>query len=95
MIGRARQPIAAGAHVHSHNLAFEDLVFQYEFPAEERSLPVPPASMPTFQGYLRADGRTGTRNYIAVISTVNCSASVSKYVAARFNAEALKGNILR
>ena len=84
VIGRARQPIAAGAHVHSHNLAFEDLVFQYEFPAEERSLPVPPASMPTFQGYLRADGRTGTRNYIAVAAASNCAAHTVEQIAASY-----------
>ncbi len=38
----------------------------------------------TFRGYLRPDGRVGTRNYVAVISTVNCSASTSRYVADRF-----------
>ena len=43
----------------------------------------------TFQGYRRADGRVGTRNYLAIISTVNCSASVSKYVAQRFDRKLL------
>ena len=44
----------------------------------------------TFQGYRRASGRFGTRNYVAVISTVNCSASVSRYVARRFAQDALR-----
>jgi len=37
----------------------------------------PPEAMRHFDGYLRADGRVGTRNYVAIVSTVNCSASVS------------------
>ena len=44
----------------------------------------PPDRHRTFRGYLRPDGRVGTRNYIAVVSTVNCSASTSRYVADRF-----------
>ena len=55
---------------------------------------MPPEPQPltgiTFQGYRRADGRVGTRNYVAVISSVNCSASVSKYIARRFDAAALR-----
>ena len=55
---------------------------------------MPPDPQPltgiTFQGYRRADGRVGTRNYVAVISSVNCSASVSKYIARRFDAAALR-----
>ena len=51
---------------------------------------VPKVAKPaTFDGYVRADGRIATRNYIGVISTVNCSASVSKYVAAHFTEERL------
>ena len=46
--------------------------------------PVTPGQPRTFRGYLRPDGRVGTRNFIAVISTVNCSASTSRYVADRF-----------
>ncbi len=42
----------------------------------------------TFQGFLRPDGRVGTRNYLAVISTVNCSASTSRYIAERFRGDA-------
>jgi altronate hydrolase len=87
-IGVATEPIAPGDWVHSHNLAAGELSQQYEYCTE---VPVPPAPIEgrTFQGYRRADGRAGTRNYIAVISSVNCSASVSKYVARRFDAAAL------
>ena len=59
-----------------------------------RRPPSRPISLPltgkTFLGYPRAGRRAGTRNYIAVISTVNCSASVSRYVARRFDREMLK-----
>ena len=50
----------------------------------------PPAQMRTFDGYQREDGRVGTRNYLAVISSVNCSASVSHYVRDRFRSEDFK-----
>src|SRR5688572_21385929 len=87
-IGVATEPIAPGDWVHSHNLAAGALNQEYEYCTE---VPAPPAPIEgrTFQGYRRADGRAGTRNYIAVISSVNCSASVSKYVARRFDAASL------
>ncbi|MBN1441557.1 MAG: UxaA family hydrolase, partial [Planctomycetes bacterium] len=75
-------------HVHVHNCcagAFDrDLAF-----ATEASDP-PAASVPrTFLGYRRPGGRAGTRNYIAVISTVNCSATVARAIAGRFDSDAL------
>jgi altronate hydrolase len=82
IIGFARKEIPAGGHVHTHNLAADDFARDYAFGRD--CPPPPPAPEPRyFQGYLREDGRAGTRNSIAVISTVNCSASVSKYVTAR------------
>ena len=60
----------------------------------EKSTAVPDDPSPltgyTFQGYRRADGRAGTRNYIAILSNVNCSASVARYAAARFTPERLR-----
>ena len=60
----------------------------------EKSTAVPDDPAPlkdyTFQGYRRADGRAGTRNYIAILSNVNCSASVARYAAARFTPERLR-----
>ena len=83
-IGLATQPIRPGDWVHSHNLAMADLDRSYEYATE-----VPPDPTPlegrTFMGYRRADGRAGTRNYVAVISTANCSASAARRIADSFD----------
>lgn len=85
IIGFASAEISAGQHVHSHNLVMRDFGRAYEFGTDIRPVDFyPPEQMRTFGGYLRPDGRVGTRNYIAVISSVNCSASVSQYVKERF-----------
>jgi altronate hydrolase len=88
IIGFATSDIAAGDHVHSHNLAFEGFARDYAVGTDLRPTPKPD-SQRTFMGYWRADGRAATRNYVGVISTVNCSASVSKYVTAHFDAKRL------
>ena len=82
-IGRATASIRPGQWVHSHNLENEDIEVDY---AKGTRVPAPPTPITgrTFQGYRRANGKVGTRNYLAIISTVNCSASVAKYVAVRF-----------
>lgn len=90
VIGFATGPIAPGEHVHSHNLAVGELRQEYVFGhAAAPRHSVPAQDCRTFLGYRRADGRVGTRNYVAVISSVNCSASVSRYVAERFRGDAL------
>ena len=88
VIGLASQAIRPGEWVHSHNLAMQD--FERD-PASATCIPAPPTPITgrTFQGYRRADGQAGTRNYIAVISSVNCSASVAKFIARRFGREEL------
>jgi altronate hydrolase len=83
IIGFASQAIPAGSLVHVHNLRADLFERDYAF-ASERPEPPRPDRARTFQGYLRPDGRVGTRNYIAVVSTVNCSASTSRYVADKF-----------
>jgi altronate hydrolase len=88
-IGVASQAIAAGQWVHTHNVASGEFDLDHA-PASQIPPPPRPLSGRSFQGYRRADGRAGTRNYIAVISTVNCSASVAKYVAQRFDPALLK-----
>jgi altronate hydrolase len=92
VIGRAKEPIPAGRHIHTHNLAFEELELEYEFPTVE--LPVPEhASEPTFQGYLREDGRAGTRNYIAVVAASNCAAHTAEEVARSYEGVSLPPNV--
>ncbi|WP_182112204.1 MULTISPECIES: UxaA family hydrolase [unclassified Actinotalea] len=88
-IGRARVDIAPGDHVHTHNLAMADVDQDYEF-GTARVVPQPLAGpRPTFQGYRRADGRVGTRNYIAILTSVNCSASSAKLIADQFRGPVL------
>jgi altronate hydrolase len=89
--GFAAVDIATGDHVHTHNVELGEFGRDYEFCTDVRPIEYAGADvLRTFQGYTRAGGRAGTRNYIAVISSVNCSASVSRYVAERFSAEQLR-----
>lgn len=89
IIGFASRPIPAGSHVHTHNLKAD--LFERDYAYASAPAWNPPAVKPrTFEGYLRPDGRVGTRNYIAVISTVNCSASTSRYISERFRDESWK-----
>ena len=92
-IGRAKQPIEPGEHVHTHNLAFEELSPVYEFPAGELPLPEAPADAPAFSGYLREDGRAGTRNYLAVVAASNCAAHTAELVARSFDGQKLPANV--
>jgi len=86
VIGHARIDIAAGQHVHTGEMAMSEVALSHEFCAGAVPLaPIPEAGRARFQGYLRADGRVGTRNYIAVMSSVNCSATVCSAVADHFN----------
>ncbi len=88
VIGYAATDIAAGAHVHTHNLEFRNVDAQYEFSTNLR--PVEPASqIDTFMGYRRATGRVGTRNYIAVLTSVNCSATAARMIAQHFTPDRL------
>ena len=84
VIGFAIESIQAGEWVHVHNVEPGDLDLDYAFSAD---VPAPPAPISgrTFRGYRRADGRVGTRNYLGIVSTVNCSATASKYVARAFD----------
>jgi len=85
VIGFASAAIQPGDHVHLHNLEAGSFGRDYEFGTDARPVAMhPPEEMRTFAGFPRPGGRVGTRNYVAVISSVNCSASVSRYVAERF-----------
>jgi altronate hydrolase len=89
IIGFASRDIEPGELVHTHNLGAELFERDYAFCQDCPPPPPPPAEYRTWMGYDRGDGRYGTRNYIAIISTVNCSASTSKYVSERFRASDL------
>ncbi len=87
IIGFAARAIEPGRHVHVQNLRADLFERDYAFATEHPEAPKPDRPR-TFRGYLRPDGRVGTRNYVAVISTVNCSASTSRYVTDRFRDDA-------
>jgi altronate hydrolase len=88
IIGFARGLIAPGDHVHTHNVVIRDFGRDYQFCADARPVALHGADQArTFQGFGRPGGRAGTRNYVAVVSSVNCSASVSQYIADRFKSE--------
>ncbi len=80
IIGQAKSDIAAGEHVHVHNLGMGEHTQDYGFASQNEPLP-PVSEARTFMGYRRADGKVGTRNYIGILTTVNCSGSVAKFIA--------------
>lgn len=89
-IGFAARDISAGDMVHSHNVAFEE--FDRDYRHAEGYVPVAPVpenEVATFQGIVRANGQVATRNYVAILSTVNCSATVARKVADWFTEERL------
>jgi altronate hydrolase len=89
VIGQTTHSVRPGEWVHSHNLVNGEFVRDH---APSSAVPPPPAPIAgrTFQGYRRPGGKAGTRNYVAVISTVNCSATVSKFIAQRFDQSLLR-----
>jgi altronate hydrolase len=88
VIGFAARDLEAGEHVHTHNLRFEEFDRDPEFCADVRPVALLPESeQATFQGIVRPGGRVGTRNYIGILSSVNCSATVSRKIAEWFTPE--------
>jgi len=87
IIGFASQPIAPGEHVHTHNLDMGpdkgDFERDYAFGSDVK--PAPPKREATFMGIRRADGRVATRNYIGVLTSVNCSATAARAIADHFS----------
>jgi altronate hydrolase len=90
LIGYAAVDIAKGDHVHSHNLDFRPVETDYQF-ATNLSPAIPATKIDSFMGYARADGRMGTRNFIAVLTSVNCSATAARMIADHFTPDKLKG----
>ena len=83
IIGFASRPIAAGEHVHTHNVAMGEFARDYAFCADTKATSMA-ATPATFNGIVRADGRIATRNYIGVLTSVNCSATVARAIADHF-----------
>ena len=90
IIGFATAAIAPGDHVHTHNVAMGDFARDYAFCADAKPTAfVPEKDRATFEGILRADGRVATRNYLGVLTTVNCSATAARFIADQFRGSAL------
>ncbi len=90
IIGFATLPIAPGRHVHVQNCGMGDFAKDYAYGVDAR--PTEAAALPaTFQGYRRADGRVATRNYIGIVTSVNCSAHVAGLIADVFKRNPFSG----
>ncbi|MBV8829456.1 MAG: altronate dehydratase [Acidobacteriaceae bacterium] len=89
-IGIARSDIKAGQHVHEHNLAFHENEQQVSYGEQPSILK---ASTRSFLGFKRADGRAGTRNYIAVVAASNCAAHTAELIAHEFDGQKLPPNV--
>jgi len=82
IIGFASTTLEPGDHVHVHNVEILDFARDYAIGEDTRPTAfIKEEDWATFMGFLREDGRVGTRNYIGVLSTANCSASVSRFIA--------------
>lgn len=90
IIGFTTRPVAAGEHVHTHNLAVGDVERNYAIGVDARKRSEISGEGNSFLGFRRDDGRVGTRNYVGVLTTVNCSATVARRIAAHFTPEILR-----
>ncbi len=88
VIGYAGCDIAKGEHVHTHNLDFQGVDQNYEFATDLQPVKAP-AQKDTFLGYRRENGKVGTRNTIAILTSVNCSATAAHMIADHFTTERL------
>ena len=88
VIGYATEVIVAGGHVHTHNVEFRNTEEDYEISTDLRpAVPVAKAARDSFMGYRRENGRVGTRNYIGILTSVNCSATAARMIASAFGPE--------
>lgn len=86
IIGFATEDIAPGSHVHTHNCGYAEFERDYAFAKDARDEPLlPPEARATFEGFRRPNGKAGTRNYIGILTSVNCSASVARFMAEAVN----------
>lgn len=90
VIGYASTSTNSGEHVHTHNVEFRSTRASYEFSNNLRpATPVPMSERDTFMGYRRTNGKVGTRNYIGVLTSVNCSATAARKIADAFGQDEL------
>ena len=91
IIGFAVETIEPGRHVHVHNVTMGE--FDRDYAYGQGTTPtdmVDPAARATFEGFRRPSGSVGTRNYLGVLTSVNCSATVARYIAAKASEPPLK-----
>lgn len=88
LIGYAATDIKAGDHVHTQNVEFRNTDMAYEFSTDLRPV-VLATTQDTFMGFRRENGRVGTRNYIAIVTSVNCSATAARMIADYFTPDIL------
>ena len=91
IIGFATQPIAPGQHVHVHNCGMGDFAKDYAYSVDAKPTAMANEQV-TFQGYRRPDGRVATRNYIGILTSVNCSAHTAQLIADVFKRHPLTGH---
>ncbi len=90
IIGFATAEILPGDHVHTHNIAMGDFARDYAFAADYKPTDyVKEARRATFEGIVRPNGQVATRNYLGILSSVNCSATAARYIAEQFRSGAL------
>ncbi|MXQ10225.1 UxaA family hydrolase [Microvirga makkahensis] len=82
IIGFAAKPVEPGEWLHEHNVEMHAFARDWHFAEDAKPTPLlPPEARATFQGYRRGNGKVGTRNYLAILTSVNCSASVARFIA--------------
>ena len=90
IIGFAGEDIEPGQHIHTHNCDYAEFDRDYAFAEGARNEEILPVEeRATFEGFKRANGKVGTRNYVAILTSVNCSASVARFMAEECNKSAI------
>ncbi len=91
IIGYASTDIRPGEHVHTHNVDFRNTSADYEFATDLKPVDVvSELARDTFMGYRRENGKVGTRNYIGILTSVNCSATAARMIASAFGSEEME-----
>src|SRR5215217_1711372 len=86
VIGTAKVAVSPGDWLHEHNVGMAEFERDYAFATSATPVQmVDPADRATFQGFRRGNGRVGTRNYIGILTSVNCSASVARFMTEAVN----------